>query len=240
MEKPNYGGPGFHVFINLGFGIILLSIAVLGAMFLHLLLLLLVFPSLYFIFSALKWKKGSILEERLKIRDELIKFVQPKDGDKVLDVGTGGGLLAIGFAKALKGGEAVGIDIWTGLGGGTTLKIAKRNAEIEGVADKVKFEEGDARNIPYPDNYFDIVVASFAIHIVHKEREKAFQEMVRVLRSGGKFAIIEPPRGYRWLVDEKLKVKLEEIGLENVKFQPLVVSYPQKRHVYIIYGEKRG
>lgn len=42
--------------------------------------------------------------------------------------------------------------------------------------------------------------------------------MIRVLRPGGKFAIIEPPRRYRWSVDEKLRKTLEEIGLENVKF----------------------
>jgi hypothetical protein len=40
--------------------------------------------------------------------------------------------------------------------------------------------------------------------------------MIRVLSSGGKFAIIEPPRGYRWVVDEKLRETLEGIGLENV------------------------
>lgn len=144
MEKPKYGGPAFHIFINLVFGITLLFFAALGAMFLHILLLILLFPGVYFISSAFKWKKGSLLEERLRIRDEFIKFVQPKDGDKVLDVGTGGGLLAIGFAKAVNGVEAVGIDIWMRLGGGTSLQTAKRNAEIEGVADKVKFEEGDA------------------------------------------------------------------------------------------------
>uniref|UniRef100_A0A7V1EJ60 Methyltransferase domain-containing protein n=1 Tax=candidate division WOR-3 bacterium TaxID=2052148 RepID=A0A7V1EJ60_UNCW3 len=161
------------------------------------------------------------------------------EGDKVLDVGTGGGLLAIGFARTIKNCEVVGIDIWMRLGGGTSLKIAKRNAEIEGVADKVKFEEGDARNIPYSNGYFDIVVASFAIHIIKRKREEAFQEMIRVLKPGGKFAIIEPSREYRWVVDEKLRETLEEIGLENVKFQPFLVSYPKRRHVYIIYGEKR-
>jgi len=239
MEKPDYGGAGWHVFTNLFGGIILLLVAALGAAFLHLLLLLLALPGMYFIFRAFKWKRGSLLEERLRIREELIKLVQPKDGDKVLDVGTGGGLLAIGFAKAIRGGEAVGIDIWMKFGGGTSLRTAKRNAEIEGVADKVKFEEGDARNIPYPDGYFDIVVASFAIHIIHKDREKAFQEMIRVLKPGGKFAIIEPPRSWAgWAIGEKLRQTLEGIGLENIRFQPLLVSYPKKRHVYIIYGEK--
>jgi ubiquinone/menaquinone biosynthesis C-methylase UbiE len=68
------------------------------------------------------------------------------------------------------------------LGGGTSLKNAIRNAEIEGVTGKVKFEKSDARKIPYPNNYFDIVVASFVIHIIRKGRERALQEMIRVLK----------------------------------------------------------
>ena len=240
MERPDYGGAEWHVFINLFLWAAFLLAAILGAIFFHLLLLLLILPAAYFMLSAFRWKRGSILEERLKIREELIKFVKPRDGDRVLDVGTGGGLLAIGFAKAIEGGEVVGIDIWMKFGGGTSLRTARRNAEIEGVAGKVKFEEGDARNIPYPDNYFDIVVASFAIHVIYKDRERALQEMIRVLKPGGKFAVIEPPRGWAgWKVDEALRQKLEQFGLQNVRFQPLMIAYPKKRQVYIIYGEKR-
>ena len=241
MVKPNYGGTGWHIFANFALGVGLLLTAIFGAMFTHYLFLLLTILSIYFIYSGIRWARGSAIEERLKIREELIRFVQPKEGDKILDVGTGAGLLAIGFAKVLKKCEVVGIDIWIPLGGGTSLRNARRNAEIEGVADKVKFERADARDIPYPNDYFDIVVASFVIHMIRGGREKALREMVRVLRPGGKFAIIEPPRaGAGWCVDEKLREKLEEIGLKNVKFQPLLISYPKKRTVYIIYGEKRG
>ncbi|OYT53931.1 MAG: hypothetical protein B6U77_03195, partial [Candidatus Hecatellales archaeon ex4484_218] len=98
-------------------------------------------PAPYFILKAIKWKAGEFLEEKLRIREEIIKLVQPKEGEKVLDVGTGGGLLAIGFAKAAKNVEVAGIDLWIPGGGGTSLKTAKRNAEIEGVADRVDFKK---------------------------------------------------------------------------------------------------
>jgi len=102
----------------------------------------------------------------------------------------------LGFAKAAKGVKATGIALWVPGGGGTFLKTAKRNAEIEGVADKVEFKRADARNIPYPDNCFDIVVVSFVLHTIYRKREAAFKEMIRVLKPKGRFAIIEPPGGY--------------------------------------------
>ena len=74
-------------------------------------------------------------------------------------------------------------------------------AEIEGIADRVEFKKADVRDIPYPDNCFDIVVASFVLHMIYKNREVAFKEMIRVLKPGGKFAIIEPPGGYRWRIN---------------------------------------
>jgi len=237
-EKPYYGGASWHVFINAVLGTITLIVAVLLAFFNRFWLLLLIL-AVYLYYRAFGWRRGEALEERLRIRDALINVVKPKDGDRILDVGTGGGLLAIGFAKAIERGEVVGMDVWMKMGGGTSIERAKRNAEIEGVAQKVKFKYGDARNIPYPDEYFDIVVSSFTIHII-REKEKALKEMIRVLKRGGKFAIIEPKqeRWTGWKVDEKLKQKLEELGLKNIKFQPLTLNYPKTRQVYIIHGTK--
>ncbi|HDN83542.1 MAG TPA: class I SAM-dependent methyltransferase, partial [Candidatus Altiarchaeales archaeon] len=89
------------------------------------------------------------------------------------------------------------------------LKDSKKNAEIEGVAGRVEFKKADGRGIPYPDNCFDIVVASFVLHMIYKNRGAAFKEMIRVLKPGGKFAMIEPPGGYKWGINEDLKRKLE-------------------------------
>ena len=127
------------------------------------------------------------------------------------------------------------------MGGGTSLNNALRNARIEGVAEKVRFERGDARNVPYPDEYFDKVVTSFAIHIIRgNEREKAFKEMLRVLKPRGILAMLEPPRELvtRWKVNDKLKTTLENLGLRNVKFHPFIINYPKRRTVYLIVGVK--
>ncbi|RLI84396.1 hypothetical protein DRP07_01270 [Archaeoglobales archaeon] len=237
-EKPNYGGAGWHIVTNLATGLLLFFLGIYEGMYYHLGGYLLSVFSPYFIYNAGRWARGNILEERLRIRNELINLVQPRENDKILDVGTGGGLLAIGFAKRAKC-KAVGIDIWLPFGGGTSMDTAEKNARIEGVNKFVTFKKADARNIPFPDEYFDVVVASFVIHMIKKDRIKALQEMIRVLKPKGKFAIIEPPRGIGgWVVDEKLKEVLKTMGLTDIKFQPLPVSYPKKRNVYIIYGKK--
>ena len=79
------------------------------------------------------------------------------------------------------------------------METAVKNAELEGVSDRVEFRRGDACNIPYPDNYFDKVVASFAAHTIpHKRRARAFKEMIRVLKPGGTLALLEP-KSDRWI-----------------------------------------
>ena len=51
-----------------------------------------------------------------------------------------------------------------------------RNAEIEGVADRITLETADMTALPFPDNSFDVVVSSLAIHNIHsvEGRKKQF------------------------------------------------------------------
>jgi ubiquinone/menaquinone biosynthesis C-methylase UbiE len=45
----------------------------------------------------------------------------------------------------------------------------------------------DAREISFPDNYFDVIYSVYMSHHIHLNREKALSEMVRVLKLGGIF-----------------------------------------------------
>jgi arsenite methyltransferase len=132
---------------------------------------------------------------KLRVRDRMLDSLALKGDEKILDVGCGRGLLAIGAAKRLgKTGRVTGIDVWSPVDlSGNTAEAAKANAKLEGVADKVRIEDGDARKLVYPESNYDVVVSSLAIHNIpdHTERSQAVREMYRVLKPGGKLLIYD-------------------------------------------------
>ena len=131
---------------------------------------------------------------KLQLRDQLIDSLQLKPDDKVLDVGCGRGLMLIGAAKRLKAGKANGVDTWSPMVlSGNSAEATRENAKIEGVADRVRVETCDARKLPYPDNQYDAVMSSLAIHNIPEEdgRNQAVREMWRVLKPGGRLLIYD-------------------------------------------------
>ncbi|MBZ5632202.1 MAG: class I SAM-dependent methyltransferase [Acidobacteriia bacterium] len=131
---------------------------------------------------------------KLRLRDQMLDSLALRGDERVLDVGCGRGLLAIGAAKRLKNGKVIGIDVWNPFDlSGNSPDAAKANVKIEGVADKVRIENGDAQKLVYPDNHYDVVVSSLALHNIPEPdaRARAVREMVRVLKPGGKLAIFD-------------------------------------------------
>src|SRR6185295_9931035 len=67
------------------------------------------------------------------------------------------------------------------------------NAEAEGVVERVEVVDGDMRALPFADASFDAVVSSIAIHNLDEadDRERACLEIARVLRPGGRIAVLD-------------------------------------------------
>jgi len=106
-----------------------------------------------------------------------------RPGDTVLDVGSGSGTDAL-FASLLTGpkGKVLGVDI-------TDAMIEKARANIVKMGAKnVKIMKGDATEIPVEDESVDVVTSNGVLNLVPDKR-KAFQEIYRILKPGGRIQI---------------------------------------------------
>ncbi len=129
---------------------------------------------------------------KLAVRDSMLDALPWRGDEMVLDAGCGRGLLLIGAARRLAKGKVTGIDSWsTGSSSKNSAEATLANARAEGVADRVKIENGDVRRMPYKPATYDTVVSSLSLHDVgdETERAKALDEILRVTKPGGHIAI---------------------------------------------------
>ncbi len=144
--------------------------------------------ALYFAYARYQFSpQGRDIQTR--IRNLVIDHTKGWDGTgRILDIGCGNGPLSIDLAKAYPQAQVLGVDYW----GGTweySKAVCERNAELEGVADRVSFERASALALPYDDGAFDLVVSNLVFHEVHDARDKKLllKEALRVVRPGGWF-----------------------------------------------------
>ncbi|MFT4047819.1 MAG: class I SAM-dependent methyltransferase [Solimonas sp.] len=145
---------------------------------------------------------------KLRLRDKVLDAMPWRGDERVLDVGCGRGLLLAGVAARVPRGHVSGIDVWrsedqTRNGAAATL----RNLRIEGIEDRADVRTADARHLPFEASSFDAVVSSWALHNIAdaEGRTRALREIDRVLKPGGRVALIDIRHGRAyaaWLRDQ--------------------------------------
>jgi SAM-dependent methyltransferase len=123
------------------------------------------------------------------------KMFKLKGNEIILDAGCGLGRATVGIAKLLENGKVIGIDIWDKLEvPGNSPEKAYKNAEIENVKNRVDFRFGDVFDLPFPYDYFDIVICSGLITSFHDNKKKveAMKNIYHVLKPNGIFLMREP------------------------------------------------
>ncbi len=108
----------------------------------------------------------------------LVDFAEVRSGQSVLDVACGTGIVALTAQR--RGARAQGIDLAPAL-----LAEARQLATTLGV--QVEFHEGDVETLPFADAHFDVVLSQFG-HMFAPRPQVAIEQMLRVLKPGGRIA----------------------------------------------------
>ena len=124
----------------------------------------------------------------------------------IIDVGTGPGRLPIEIAKQVENAKAFGIDLSEDM-----IKIAKRNADREGVGDRVEFRVGSAYDTGFENNSIDLVVSTGTMHHLSQPLV-AFNEMYRILKRGGAAWLFD---GRKDVTRAEFKETVRSLGIEK-------------------------
>jgi demethylmenaquinone methyltransferase/2-methoxy-6-polyprenyl-1,4-benzoquinol methylase len=125
-------------------------------------------------------------------RRRTTQLVPPVQSGPILDLCTGTGDLALAYDRAARGRlPIVGADFCPEM-----LRLAEAKIERVGAAGRIRVLEADAQRLPFPDGMFQLAAVAFGLRNI-TDTDRGIQEMIRVVRPGGRVAILEfsQPRG---------------------------------------------
>ena len=129
------------------------------------------------------WRKwDDLIMDFLKpMGDEIIRLINPKNDETVLDIAGGTGEPGLSISAKLKGGKVVITDLSPDM-----LQIVAENAEKKGIKN-IDIRACDACELPFEDNTFDSISCRLGF-MFFPDMLLAIKEMVRVLKPGGRIA----------------------------------------------------
>lgn len=113
----------------------------------------------------------------------VLRLANPKPGERALDLCCGTGDLAL--ALAAKGADSVGLDFSEPM-----LQVAREKAKGRSSISRIEFICGDAQQIPFPENTFDILTIGYGLRNL-ADLDAGLRDMFRVAKPDGRFVTLE-------------------------------------------------
>lgn len=120
----------------------------------------------------------------IKWRKKVVEIVKQQRPKTVLDIATGTGDLAINLAET-SAEKIVGLDISPGM-----LSVGKEKVKAKQLDNRIDMIIGDSENMPFEDNTFDAITVAFGVRNF-ETLENGLKDILRVLKPGGTFVILE-------------------------------------------------
>lgn len=170
---------------------------------------------------------GLIEKSEKSLRKRSFELLKLQIGEKVLEIGFGRGTALIEISKAVgETGEVYGIDLTPEMVQITKQSLAKNHIF------NVKVEEGDARNLPYEEDYFDVVYMASTLELFDiPDIPIVLNEIKRVIKPTGRLCIVSIPREGR---EDSLGIRIYEWSHRT--FQ----SFASCRPIYVEDSIKRA
>ena len=232
-------------------GLGVLIIIPLGSLYRLIMTVLFVITFISFLFPLYSYvmfsQKGGRFQE--KIYNLIIQSLGASVNGRILDIGSGNGVLAVKLAQQHAEAEILGIDYW-GKDWEYSKSVCEKNAQAGKVENRVHFQKGDAAALEFPRDTFDGAISNLTFHEVKSVGDKraVVEEALRVVKPAGRFAFVD------YFYEAKYYGKASDFeeylkGLKLLQFEykllrdimplPVILRHPKiLGKVGIIYGRK--
>jgi SAM-dependent methyltransferase len=155
-----------------------------------------------------------------------------KEGERVLDLGSGGGLdCFLARKKVGETGYVIGVDMTPEM-----VRLARKNAQESGVTN-VEFRLGEIEHLPVEDSSMDVIISNCVINL-SPDKKQVFKEAFRVLKPGGRLSITDVvaikqiPQNIKQDLGliagciggaeyiEEIRTMLQDAGFRNIRLEP--------------------